>query len=593
MANNPFSPLPHRQGHHHQFFYFFFASFGLLAALSSFPVVSSATTDLSSPAARNNYVAAAAYNVTSTTLAVCPPPLIPNIYSLTTLGCNGACCIPCPVSTAFYEPHKLESAYTTASIARVASTLSCLFLSICYLILPSRRKHPHLIVLVFVMLMIPWMALGTAWLFQKEELLCVSAYEIADMTNSWFCGLSGTLLPYMSLVILSLGALLITNLHLLTVYRSSLIQNSLGKLMILTFILPLGAIIPVVIKRQIMYPGFGSICFMGPDMAGAYFFLPLSIVACIGALLHLGTIAFMVKAAIVANSASSVGKSHSLSSNGHRSNDSMTPRQRRLQVARDVTLQLKQQWRPGLLAFWLLIMDTVYCLFYFFEAKKLLSVKPSTPWFQEWVSCLAAKVVESAQAGRISMTSPTSGQFVTAGEYAQRTCASIAAPFVPNFIWAAWSDLLPAIYGVTVLIIFGSKLELWQDLRDRLFGKRYIDGGKFIMGDLPKDNGDSNNVYDNNKHHRNENGPSIVGDSKNESSNIENPYGSQTNLAPVVRISLQKNCSTSAPAATLEPWNPSAWITISTDGNFIEALPRAASPQPSTSNIGNNDTKRF
>ncbi|KAK3827074.1 MAG: hypothetical protein J3R72DRAFT_266992 [Linnemannia gamsii] len=593
MANNSFSPSPHRKGYHHQALYFLFASFGLFAALSSLPVVSSATTNPSSPAARNNYVATVARNVTSASLAVCPPPLIPNIYSLTTLGCDGACCIPCPVSTAFYEPHKLENVYTIASIFRVASTLSCLFLSICYLILPSRRKHPHLIVLVFVMLMIPWEALGTAWLLQKEELLCVSTYEIAEMTNSWFCGLSGTLLPYLALVILSLGALLITNLHLLTVYRSSLIQNSLGKLMVLTLILPLGAIIPVVMKNHIMYPGFGSICFIGPDMAGAYFFLPLSIVACVGAFLHLGTIFFMVKAAIVANSASSVGNSHSQSSNGHRSNDSMTPRQRRIQTARDITLQLKQQWRPGLLAFWLLIMDSIYCLFYFFEAKKLLSVKPATPWFQEWVSCLAAEVVKSAQAGRISMTSPTPDQFVAAGEYAQRACASIAAPFVPNFIWAAWADLLPAIYGVLVLIIFGSKLELWQDLRERLFGKRYPNGGNIIMGNLPKDNGSRHNVYANNKHHRNENGPLTAGDAKNESSNIENPYDSQTNLAPAIRVSLQKNGS--APAATLEPWNPSAWITLSTDDNSIQTLPHAASSQPktSTSNIGNDDSKKF
>ncbi|KAG0370069.1 hypothetical protein BGX24_002154 [Mortierella sp. AD032] len=543
MANNSFSPSPHRKGYHHQALYFLFASFGLFAVLSSLPVVSSATTNPSSPAARNNYVASVARNVTSASLAVCPPPLIPNIYSLATLGCDGACCIPCPVSTAFYEPHKLENVYTIASIFRVASTLSCLFLSICYLILPSRRKHPHLIVLVFVMLMIPWEALGTAWLLQKEELLCVSAYEIAEMTNSWFCGLSGTLLPYLALVIISLGALLITNLHLLTVYRSSLIQNSLGKLMVLTLILPLGAIIPVVIKNHIMYPGFGSICFIGPDMAGAYFFLPLSIVACVGAFLHLWTIFFMVKAAIVANSASSVGNSHSQSSN----------------------------------------------------AKKLLSVKPATPWFQEWVGCLAAEVVKSAQAGRISMTSPTPDQFVAAGEYAQRACASIAAPFVPNFKWAAWADLLPAIYGVLVLIIFGSKLELWQDLRERLFGKRYPNGGNIIMGTLTKDNGSRHNVYANNKHHRNENGPLTAGDAKNESSNIENPYDSQTNLTPAItiRVSLQKNGS--APAATLEPWNPSAWITLSTDDNSIQTLSHAASTQPktSTSNIGNNDSKRF
>src|SRR5690349_14136317 len=107
--------------------------------------------------------------------------------------------------------------------------------------------------------------------------------------------LTGTLLPYLSLVILSLGSLLITNLHLLTVYRSSFIQDSLSRWMVVTFVLPLGLIIPIVFKQQVMNPGFGSICFVGPDMASAYFFLPLSIVVCVATLLHLGTIAFMVK----------------------------------------------------------------------------------------------------------------------------------------------------------------------------------------------------------------------------------------------------------------------------------------------------------
>lgn len=49
-----------------------------------------------------------------------------------------------------------------------------------------------MIVLLFAMLMVPWEALGTAWLFKKEELLCKNVYEIADMTNSWFCGVQGT-----------------------------------------------------------------------------------------------------------------------------------------------------------------------------------------------------------------------------------------------------------------------------------------------------------------------------------------------------------------------------------------------------------------
>ncbi|KAF8929407.1 hypothetical protein BGZ47_001066 [Haplosporangium gracile] len=582
-----------------------FASINFFIAFLSLPLVSSAAT----PTTTSNYVlpssapapssndngpsapaAAASFNVTSASLAACPPPMIPNIYNLTTLGCNGPCCLPCPVSFAFYEPHKLEYVYTITSIIRICSVASSLFLSICYLILPSRRKHPHLIVLIFAILIVPWDGLGTAWLFMKEELLCVNEYEIAHMMNSWYCGLSGTLLPYLSLIILSLGSLLITNLHLLTVYRSSFIQDSLSRWMVATFVLPLGLIIPIVVKNHVMNPGFGSICFIGPDMASAYFFLPLSIVICVATVLHLGTIAFMIKAAIVANSSSLTDNSHSQSSNGSNNNTMMTPRQRRRQTARDITHLLKQQWRPGLLAFWLILIDAVYSLFYFIEAKKLLTVSPNSTWFQQWVACLTNQVIESAKAGRLSLTNPTMDQFLAAGEYAQKACAPVAAPFVPSFVWAAVTDLLPSLFGIAILIIFGSKVELWRDLRERLFGKRYPDNGKIMMGDMPKDG--------RNKLYNKSSSPGAL--NKDELTHVDNSYGSQTNLAPITRVSFQKSSNTNSggpnpknqsPAA-LEPWNPSAWIIISTDDNSLQPLPHAGSPPPNTNNshILNNIT---
>jgi len=91
----------------------------------------------------------------------------------------------------FYEPNKLENVYTITSIFRAISASACALLAIAYLLLPNRRRHPHLIVLLFALLMVPWEGLGTAWLYKKEDLLCKNVYEIADMSNSWFCGLQG------------------------------------------------------------------------------------------------------------------------------------------------------------------------------------------------------------------------------------------------------------------------------------------------------------------------------------------------------------------------------------------------------------------
>ena len=255
----------------------------------------------------------------------------------------------------------------------------------------------------------------------------------------------------------------------------------------------------------------------------------------------------------------------------------MTPRQRRLQTARDISLLLKQQWRPGLFALWLLIIDMIYWLFYFIEAKKLLSVGPNTLWFQQWAACLAEQAIASVKAGRLSMTNPTPDQVIAAGEIAQRTCAAIAAPFVPNFAWAALSDMLPAWFGIVILIIFGSKVELWHDLRERLFGRRGADRGKIIMGDISKESRDKMYAKGPSLGAHKDNTPSSSpaeaptsalaaaaatatnphrqeryrrdlkvtrqlddGFYDEDLAHVDNPYGSQTNLTPSSGISFQK-----------------------------------------------------
>ena len=123
--------------------------------------------------------------------AGCPPPLVPNLLNLVSGTCMGQCCLPCPASSVFYEPNKLEDIYTVTCIVRALSATACGILTISYLLLPSRRKHPHLIVLSFATLMVPWEGLGTIWMYKKKDLLCKNVYEIATMSNSWLCGLQG------------------------------------------------------------------------------------------------------------------------------------------------------------------------------------------------------------------------------------------------------------------------------------------------------------------------------------------------------------------------------------------------------------------
>ncbi|KAF9332698.1 hypothetical protein BG006_004415, partial [Podila minutissima] len=366
------------------------------------------------------------------TAGACPPPLLPNIYSLESDSCKGPCCLPCPASSVFYAPGQLETIYTITSYLRAVSAVSCLLLFLAYVVLPSRRKHPHLLVLVFAALMVPFEGLGTVWLKQKEEVLCKNVYEITTMANSWICGVQGIAFMYLVLTILCLATLLITNLHLLTVHRGALIQNHLGKFMVLSFFLPLSLVLPVALRKQIQNPGFGSVCFVSPEIASAYFFLPLS-------------------SRIQAN-AVSVGDSTSNNPSDTHSNKTLSVRQRRLQTARDISQLLKQQWRPGLLALCLLITDMIYWLFYFTEAKKLEKIGASTQWFLQWTQCLGQQALLSIQSGTLPLTTtPTPAEFQAAGEVAQRACSSIAEPFVPNFAWAVLAEMTPASFRIAIL----------------------------------------------------------------------------------------------------------------------------------------------
>ncbi|KAF8940071.1 hypothetical protein BGZ58_007888 [Dissophora ornata] len=365
------------------------------------------------------------------------------------------------------------------------------------------------------------------------------------MSNSWLCGVQGTLLMYLVLVLLCLSFFLITNLHVLTVYRSSLVQNRLTSLIVLSFFLPLALVLPVVIRKQIENPGFGSICFVSSTVASPYFFYPLSIVVCLAMALHIGTVFFMIRASLKANNASSTGDSTSYNPNDSQGGgQAMSRKQLRLQKARDISLLLKQQWRPGLFAFCLLVIDMIYWLFYFVEAKKLSSVSPTTPWFIKWLECLTQQAVASLQTGVLSLT-PTAAQFKEAGDIAQRACAPVASPFVPSFSWAALADAAPGLFGPIILIIFGSKLELWQDLRNRIMGGS--EDTVFIMGDITKDSKDQQQQIrqDKRRQEQQEQLPQYQNDDKHD----DGFYSDDMNMADNVYSS--RDVLTHAPEAAL------------------------------------------
>ncbi|KAG0226616.1 hypothetical protein BGX31_007234 [Mortierella sp. GBA43] len=327
--------------------------------------------------------------------------------------------------------------YMTTSVLRVISACACAFLS-GYLIQKRNRSQQqrlygsHLIVLIFAILMVPYEAMGTAWLYTRDDdLLCEGVYQEASMPNSPLCTVQGVILQYLVLVMLFLGLILIIHLHVLTVHQSTWVQSRVVKLMVIAFALPLASVIPTLVKQQVSNPGLGSTCFVDPDMADKLFYIPYAVFVSIALLIHLGTIAYAVK----------------------------------------------QHWRLALFGFCLIFIQMFSWLFYFIEAKKLHNSGPliTAPWLPTWVACLSDQAAIAIDSGLMLPNNSTVQQLQAVGKASQQTCAVAAQPFVPNFAAACLNEALPAVFGLVILGIFGLRKELWHDMKSGRLG--FLCGG--------------------------------------------------------------------------------------------------------------------
>ncbi|KAG0301040.1 hypothetical protein BGZ99_003578, partial [Dissophora globulifera] len=177
---------------------------------------------------------------------------------------------------------------------------------------------------------------------------------------------------YTLLILNLLCAIVIANLHVMTVYRSVFVQTHMTKFIIVSFILPFALVIPVLVLKQIEYPGFGSICLVSASGSQNFIGYPISAIVLVDMALHVTTLGFMIRNNRKANSSPSV------SDDSQNDDKPMSAKQRRLQAARDISLLLKQQWRPALFSTWLLISTLTYGLFSFIEGAKLVSITPTT-----------------------------------------------------------------------------------------------------------------------------------------------------------------------------------------------------------------------
>nr|CAG8449496.1 4728_t:CDS:2 [Entrophospora candida] len=112
---------------------------------------------------------------------------------------NG-CCLPCPFANTLYPENLIDSIYLILSFVRVIS-FTCIFaLVISYLVLPNKREHPAMTVLLFNASLLLFISVTFFYIGDHKKVQCYNEITQSDITNNpFYCGVqvavSFTVLP--------------------------------------------------------------------------------------------------------------------------------------------------------------------------------------------------------------------------------------------------------------------------------------------------------------------------------------------------------------------------------------------------------------
>ncbi|KAI1310813.1 hypothetical protein EDD11_003659 [Mortierella claussenii] len=370
----------------------------------------------------------------NSSLTQCPSPLIPNIHNLDIPTCIGPCCVRCPAVNSFYEPGKVENVLHAAYILRQVSLGFAIFMAVSYLTLPGKRSQPHISVLFLTISLALWYAAFD--IMPGISNACINDFEESTGKNSKLCGVQGVLIIYLTQTSALWCSLLIYKLHLLAVWRSNIIDRYYAWLTGFCWIFPLAFAIPVAAKNLSQYPGIGFSCLVSNDNLNTYLFYPLAVYIYPAILCHLFTVGKMIHLAILSSNVDA-GLSQ-LSSNARM----------RLTTTMQAKRLLRGQWRPALMLCTIMVSFTIFWLFYFVGARQLAHLGPHTEWIQHWLICVASNnvMLPSASADEI-----------------QTICAREIVHNLPSIPWFTAAEILLALIGIVVAMVFVSKTEFWSD----------------------------------------------------------------------------------------------------------------------------------
>ncbi|KAI9145502.1 hypothetical protein BKA69DRAFT_436095 [Paraphysoderma sedebokerense] len=367
----------------------------------------------------------------------CPEPLIemPDVEGKNLVTCVGRCCLRCPLVSQLYPTNRLDNLNRVTVFVRIVSAALAAFVSISYIVLPGKRNHPAIIILFFSLALTLWMACIGFSFPDPRQVQCADQITQATMDNSNLCQIQGTFLMLFSHLVCFWCALLILNLHLNAVWKSNFIERHFHIAHLLCWAAPLGFTLASYFTKEIQYE-FGATCLISQDGANKFFFYPLSVIIFPAFTIHTWTFFHIFRVTYFADD---------ISSDSNQSISTVSSANRR----RNATKAFMIQWRPLLLAFVFMTTFIFFWLFYFIELKKLANLKTSTV-VRDWLKCILD--------GR-----------------GQNACADLIASELPSFPLMVLTDILIALAGFWLFVIFGARKSLlveWKDFASNMSVRR-------------------------------------------------------------------------------------------------------------------------
>ncbi|GES82804.1 hypothetical protein GLOIN_2v1861514 [Rhizophagus clarus] len=366
----------------------------------------------------------------------CPPPLIVRDSNVHTYGfrdCLNDCCLACPFANNFYEENKLDITYKSFAIFGIISFFLMILLGIFFIVLPSQKQN-HLSKLILLPLALSVMCFEGAEFFtlNQKQSQCADSITPANSNNNARCAVQAFFTLAGSCAIACYSSLLMTHLHLVSVWRNEFITKHIGYFHALIFGGSLAAFVVPYITHNIQAT---NICFISLDSAPAYFYFLFFIYIAFAA--HLTTLIHMAHITIKSN------RRYSLSS-------AMSKRTTIIEAQRQLNRLnaiFKMQWRALLGALLMLIIYVLNWHFYVFGLRVLTKSVLTNEWVVKWIQCLK-------------------------DHKSQSICAHTIETFIPSYNYILTLLFFNRTAGILIFIIFAAKRTVLLEVYDLIRGKK-------------------------------------------------------------------------------------------------------------------------